>query len=123
MDRLSNEEFAEMIFKRLKDLALKCIPICDKLFNLTPSARNISRQLAKSSSSAAANYRAARRARSKNEFYSKLSIVIEELDETEFWLEFSLDAGYVSEIEVRSLINEAQELLKILSKSRKTLNN
>jgi four helix bundle protein len=53
----------------------------------TEEAKMIGRQFMRSSSSVGANYRAACRSRSKAEFYSKLSIVVEEADETAFWLE------------------------------------
>ena len=76
-------------------------------------------QLVKSATSSAANYRAVRRARSKNEFYAKLSIVIEELDESLFWLEMIIDAGFLPPERLTDLIKEGYELLAILSKARK----
>jgi four helix bundle protein len=68
----------------------------------------------------AANYRAAGRARSKAEFISKLGVVVEEADETVFWLEFLADAGIVQMTKLRELINEANQLLLIFSASRST---
>ncbi|MBB6001956.1 four helix bundle protein [Arcicella rosea] len=118
---LPKDEFAELIFGRIKAFGLRCMPLCDDLFLKTASAKNIARQLIRSSSSAVANYRAVRRARSKNEFYAKISIVIEELDESIFWLEYSIDAKFYEDIKVRSLINEGYEILKILAKARKTV--
>ncbi|MDI9867067.1 four helix bundle protein [Flectobacillus sp. DC10W] len=117
---LPKEEFAEMIFVRIKAFSLRCMPLCDNLFLKTISAKNIAKQLARSSTSSVANYRAVRRARSRNEFYAKLSIVIEELDESIFWLEYSLDANFYEESKVKSLIIEGYEILKILAKARKT---
>jgi four helix bundle protein len=76
-------------------------------------------QLVKSATSSAANYRAVRRARSKNEFFAKLSIVIEELDESLFWLEMIIDAGFLKPERLNDLIKEGYELLAILSKARK----
>ncbi|MEZ4905231.1 MAG: four helix bundle protein [Spirosomataceae bacterium] len=67
------------------------------------------------------NYRAAKRARSNREFFAKLSIVIEELDESIGWLEYSIDAGYFSKDKLESLTNEGYQLLQILAKSRKTV--
>ncbi len=77
-------------------------------------------QLLRSSTSIAANYRAAGRARSKAEFISKLGVVIEEADETVFWLEFLADTGIVKATKLRELINEANQLLLIFSASRST---
>ena len=117
----SQEEFAEMLFQRIKSFGLRCIPVCDNLFQKSLSAKNIAGQLVRSSASSVANYRAARRARSSKEFFAKLSIVIEELDESLFWLEYSIDANFHQESKLKNLIDEGNELLKILSKSRKTV--
>ena len=57
----------------------------------SPKGRVVQTQLAKVASSAAANYRAAQRSRSRADFISKLSIALEEIDETAFWLEFLPD--------------------------------
>ena len=116
----TQHEFAERMFQRIKNFGLRCIPVCDELFSKSLSAKNIARQLARSSASSVANYRAARRARSNKEFFAKLSIVIEELDESIFWLEYSIDAKFYEDVKVRSLINEGYEILKILAKARKT---
>ena len=74
------------IRERLRLFALKIIEISEKLDKNT-AARTINYQLTKSGTSVYANYRAALRARSKAEFFSKLSISVEEGDETEMWLE------------------------------------
>jgi four helix bundle protein len=79
------------------------------------------RTLVRSSASTVANYRAVRRARSDKEFFAKLSIVVEELDESVFWLEYSIDANFFQQIKLKTLIDEGYELLKILAKSRKTV--
>ena len=71
--------------------------------------------------SVAANYRAAGRARSKAEFAAKLGIVVEEADETIFWLELLIDGGMVREKRLQALLQEASELLSIFSSSRATL--
>lgn len=77
----------------------------------------IGRQLFRSATSVAANYRAARRARSKREFYAKLCIVVEETDESLFWLEFTREGEIASNTDLEQ---EATELLYIFSASRKT---
>lgn len=66
----------------------------------------------------AANYRAACRARSDKEFYAKVSIVVEEADETLFWLEILKESGIYNTD--TKLENEAIEILAIMAKSRKT---
>jgi four helix bundle protein len=80
----------------------------------------IQTQLAKAASSAAANYRAAQRARSRAEFISKLSIAIEEFDESAFWLEFLPDTRLIPSGTVDGLITEARELAAIVVASRRT---
>ncbi|NHA03178.1 four helix bundle protein [Mucilaginibacter sp. HC2] len=87
----------------------------------TEEAKIIGRQLLRSSSSVGANYRAACRARSQAEFHAKLSIVVEEADEALFWMEVLIDAGVVTESSLSILADEASQILKIASASRKTV--
>jgi four helix bundle protein len=84
------------------------------------SARVIGRQMLRSGTSTAANYRAACRARSRADFISKISVVIEEADETLFWLELLVGAQIVEPPSVRALHDECEELVKIFSASLAT---
>ena len=68
----------------------------------------------------AANYRAAGRARSRAEFVAKLGVVVEEADETVFWLEMLEESGLVSASKLANLRQEGEELLLIFSASRRT---
>jgi len=104
---------------RTKAFALRVFRMSQALPK-TREANTIMQQLLRSSTSVAANYRAAGRARSKAEFISKLGVVIEEADETVFWLEFLADTGIVQATKLRELINEANQLLLIFSASRST---
>ena len=97
---------------RTKAFALRVFRMSQALPK-TREANTIMQQLLRSSTSVAANYRAAGRARSKAEFISKLGVVIEEADETVFWLEFLADTGIVQATKLRELINEANQLLLI----------
>jgi four helix bundle protein len=119
---MSKSEFVELLKKRTKQLALDVILLYDKI-QKTDSTRVIGRQLIRSVTSTAANYRAACIARSQKEFFSKMSIVVEEADETLFWLEMLKGAGFVKEIQVKPLMDEALEILKIVSKARKSASN
>lgn len=113
-------DFVEAMRDRTKKLVLRHI----KLFQSLPSteeARLIGKQLLRSASSTGANYRAACRARSKAEFFSKLSITIEEADESLFWLEILEESGIVDEKKLSLLKAETNEILKILAKARATL--
>jgi four helix bundle protein len=88
----------------------------DALPNST-SAHVIGKQLIRSSTSVAANYRASCRARSTSEFIAKLGIVLEESDESLFWLEMILEAGLMTENKLSELLKEADELTAIFTKS------
>lgn len=77
-------DFITALKNRTKVFVLDAIKFYQSLPK-TEEAKMIGRQFMRSSSSVGANYRAACRSRSKAEFYSKLSIVVEEADETAFW--------------------------------------
>jgi four helix bundle protein len=83
--------------------------------------RHIRGQLIRCSTSVAANYRAAVLAQSKASFKSKLSIVLEEVDEAQFWIDFSVDEDLIDRAAVEALISEANELKSIFFAARKTL--
>jgi len=80
----------------------------------------ITRQLIRSATSIGANYRAACRGRSKSEFVAKLQIVLEESDETQYWLELMLELGMLDTDVLRDLIREADELTAIFVTALKT---
>ena len=120
MDNHQKTDMADAFRKRTKKFVVDNI----KLFRTLPKteeAKIIGRQLLRSSSSVGANYRAACRARSQAEFHSKLSIVVEEADESVFWMEVLVEAEVVKESELNYLTDEANQILKIASASRKTV--
>jgi len=80
----------------------------------------IARQLLCSATSVGANYRAVCRARSAADFISKLGIVLEEADETLFWLELLVDSGAAAQDDVFPLLKEANELVAIFVASLRT---
>jgi four helix bundle protein len=104
---------------RTKRFAVKVFDLIDEIPQ-SPKGRVVQSQLAKAASSAAANYRAAQRSRSRADFISKLSVALEEIDETAFWLEFLLDIRLGSSESVTPLLREADELSAIIMSSRKT---
>ncbi len=112
--------FGQELKDRFKKFALRVM----KLANALPyknRGKIIGDQLFRAGTSSAANYRAACRARSNDEFISKLCIVEEELDECMFWLEIIIASGLIKEDLVKPLYNEANELLSITISSKKTL--
>lgn len=104
---------------RTKAFAIRIIKLCRALPN-TIESNIISKQILRSATSIAANYRAACRARSDNEFLSKINIVIEETDETMFWIEILSESGIVSPNLLKDLYSENEEILKIMVASRIT---
>ena len=84
----------------------------------TGEAKVIGNQILRSGTSVGANYRAATRARSDREFFSKISIVLEEADETLFWLELLDEANILNESKIQDLMNESEEIVKIMSATR-----
>jgi four helix bundle protein len=102
-----------------KRFAVKVFDLIDEI-PWSPKGRIVQTQLAKAASSAAANYPAAQRSRSRADFISKLSIALEEIDETAFWLEFLPDTRLSSGESVTPLLREADELSAIFMASRKT---
>lgn len=82
--------------------------------------RAIGNQLIRSGTSVGANYRAACRGRSKPEFIAKLGIVEEEADESAFWMELIIESGLMEKNRVESLLNEANQLVAIMTSSRKS---
>ena len=86
----------------------------------TSLGKHIRGQIIRSSTSVAANYRAACLAQSKAGFIAKLSIVVEEVDETLFWLEIIVEEKILPKVKVESLVQEADELTAIFVSTRKT---
>ncbi|MDO9578563.1 MAG: four helix bundle protein [Candidatus Cloacimonadales bacterium] len=105
--------------KRTKQFALQIIKLVETLPK-TNTGRVIGYQLVKAGTSVGANYRAACRGRSKAEFNSKLHIVLEEADESAFWLELIVEAKLMTNADIKPILDEANELVAIFSKSYST---
>lgn len=108
---------------RTKAFTRQCIGLLRSINSNDRLFWHIEKQLLRCSTSVAANYRAANLAQSKASFVAKLSIVIEEADESIFWLELLVEEGIVSETSVRPAIQEAKELTAIFVSARKTAAN
>lgn len=104
---------------RTKAFAVRVLKLCSGL-NRGYEAQYVRRQLTRAGASVAANYRAACRARSRREFVAKISIVVEECDETAFWLEFGTDLDFFKELAIQDVRNESNELTAIFVASRCT---
>jgi four helix bundle protein len=109
----------EEIRQRTKTFAIRIV----RLFRALPKsveAQVMGKQLLRSGTSVAANYRAVCRARSSAEFVARMGIVAEEADESVLWLELLADTGTVSREKLRDITQEAKELTAIFSASQKT---
>ena len=105
---------------RTKVFAHRCIRLCSVLPE-SYLANHIKKQLLRCSTSVAANYRAACLAQSKGDFAAKLSIAIEEADESAFWMELIVDNKLFESEKLGTLIKEAGELTAIFIASRKSI--
>src|SRR4051812_11708727 len=105
--------------KRTRDFAVRIV----KMFRSLPTsseAQVLGKQVLRIGTSVAANYRAACRARSKQEFIAKLGIVVEEIDETEFWLDMLIACEIAPQSRLSGLVTEPKELLAIFTASQLT---
>ncbi len=120
LNMTEKQVFIEKMKSRTKQFAVDVIHFCESLKKCKASSV-ITYQMVKSATSTGANYRAACSARSKKEFFSKLSIVVEEIDESEYWLEIIRDTNLSDEKEtLERLIAESIELTKVFAKARKS---
>jgi len=105
--------------ERAKQFGIRCLRLAEVVSGAVVH-QPIARQLLRSGTSVGANYRAANRARSRDEFIAKLGTVVEEADETLHWLELIRETRRIPAARLDPLILEASELLAIFSSSRKT---
>jgi len=110
---------AEELKQRTKQFALRTLKLVAALPN-NIQGRAVGGQLVRAGTSVGANYRAACRGRSKAEFIAKLGIVEEEADESAFWLELIIEGSLLKRRVVEPLLNEANELARIMASSRIT---
>lgn len=105
--------------QRTKSFAIRIVRLFRSLPH-SPDAQTLGKQVLRSGTSVAANYRAVCRARSRAEFVAKMGIVLEEADETVFWLELLGETEVLRPDKTQDLLNEANELLAIFGASLRT---
>ena len=103
----------EDLRKRTKSFALRILKMYSALPKST-EAQVLGKQVLRSGTSVAANYREASRGRSDNEFVAKLGIVEQELDETLMWLELLVESGIVEPTRMEDLVSETDQLIRII---------
>ena len=110
----------EELKKRTKAFHIAVIKACES-FPRNAAGFEMAKQLIRSAGSVGANYRAATRAKSNADFIYKIEIVIEEADESMYWLEVSEESELLVERLTSPLIKEANELVSIFVATVKTL--
>src|ERR1035437_597799 len=105
---------------RTKTFALRIIKLTRAIPKSDDAGRVIAKQIVRSGTSVAANYRASCRARSQAKFIAKIGTVEEEADETALWLELLVESDTMPARKLSALLAEASELTAIMASSRKT---
>jgi len=113
-------EYNDIFRGRTKKLALEIVREMAKV-KFSDEVSVIRKQIIRSATSVAANYRAICRARSERERYAKMCIVVEEADETAFWLELIEELEIIPIAKVNEFKNETEEILKVMSSYKKKL--
>ena len=104
---------------RTKRFAVRIVNLC-RLLPRCQENKVVGNQLLRSGTSVGANYRAVCRARSRAEFISKMGVVVEEADETAFWLELLIESGSIPQHRLNDLLTETNELVAIFAASLRT---
>ena len=103
-------------------LAVRVLKLVDHLPQ-TVQGRTVAGQICRSDTSVGANYRSALRSKSRADFANKIAIVLEEADETHFWLELIVAAELLPEKKLKALMIETEELVKIFNATRRSARN
>lgn len=117
--RVSEEKFAETMRHQTKSLALHTIRLYREL-PTTEDARVVGKQLLRSATSTVVNYRAVCRARSEAEYFAKLSITVEEADESARWLGIIIETDMLPAARGLPLHVDFEKITAILAKARKS---
>ena len=115
MSNHGDMDYNQLFRERTKNFSILII----KSMSSLPYSDDVSiirKQIIRSSTSVAANYRAVSRARSEKEKFAKLCIVVEEIDETQLWLEIIEELEYLSPEKMIELKSECEELVKVMTK-------
>ncbi len=114
------QEQGKALEQRTKDFALAVLRLVKSLPGTT-AEQVLGRQLLRSGSSVGANYRAARRSRSAREFAARLAVVVEEVDETVYWLELLAAGPATQNRDAQAVLEESRELRAVFSVSLRTV--
>jgi four helix bundle protein len=107
---------ADELKTRTKRFALAVLSF-KRTLPATDDASDIGRQLSRSATGVAANYRAACRSRSDAEFAARIGVVLEEADEAGFWMEIITESSLSTTVQALRLLDEANQLTAIFAAS------
>jgi four helix bundle protein len=108
-------DFNQVFRDRTKNFSISIIKSLSSV-SYSDDVSIIRKQIIRSATSVAANYRAVSRARSEKERFAKLCIVVEEIDETQLWLEIIEELKYLDDEKISYLKSECEELVKVMTK-------
>ncbi|MFZ4522475.1 MAG: four helix bundle protein [Bacteroidales bacterium] len=114
MENQDNSKFNDNLCERTIQMAVKLYLLL-KDRKVSWIIRPGVNQIIRSSSSVAANFRAATRARSDAEFYAKICIVVEECDETLFWLEYLIRINLLDVEKTKEIYSEVEQLVRLFN--------
>ncbi|WP_228439850.1 four helix bundle protein [Chryseobacterium phocaeense] len=114
MSNLGAMDYNQVFRERTKNFSVLVIKSLSSL-PYSDALSVIRKQIIRSATSVAANYRAVSRARSEKEKFAKLCIVVEEIDETQLWLEIIEELEYLSPEKMVELKSECEELVKVMT--------
>lgn len=115
MSNLTSMDFNQVFRDRTKNFSISIIKSLSSV-SYSDDVSIIRKQIIRSATSVAANYRAVSRARSEKERFAKLCIVVEEIDETQLWLEIIEELKYLDDEKISYLKSECEELVKVMTK-------
>ena len=105
---------SNIIVVKSKQFAIRCVKLC-RYLKEKKHEYELSSQLIRSGTSIGANVKEAIRAQSRSDFRAKLNISLKEASESEYWIEILRDTDFINEIEANSILDDCQELIKILT--------
>lgn len=115
MNNFDRIDFNQIFRERTKSFSIAIIKTLSSL-SYSDDISIIRKQIIRSSTSVAANYRAVHRARSEKEKFAKMCIVVEEIDETQLWLEIIEELEYINPEKILHLKAECEDLVKVMTK-------
>jgi four helix bundle protein len=117
-----NEKNLDNLKDRTKDFALRIINLYSALPKKT-EAQIIGKQVLRSGTSVGAQFREGIRSKSKADLINKLEGSLQELEETQYWLELIIESDLIDKKRIEPLYKESEEIIAIFVTIVKKLKN